>query len=43
MGPSQTYASLGVWSKLVSEALMILGRLEIYTVLIILTPSFWRS
>ena len=28
--------------KLVMETLMMLGRLEIYTVLIVLTPSFWR-
>ncbi len=42
VGPSQTYAALDTGSKLVVEALMILGRLEIYTVLIVLTPAFWR-
>ena len=41
-GPAHTYAHFDVWSKLVMEALMVLGRLEIYTVLIILTPGFWR-
>ena len=42
VGPTQTYAHLAAGSKLVSLSLMILGRLEIYTMLIILTPSFWR-
>ncbi len=42
VGPSQTYAPFDAGSKLVMEALMVLGRLEIYTVLIILTPGFWR-
>jgi trk system potassium uptake protein TrkH len=41
-GPSQTFAHFDTWSKLVMELLMILGRLEIYTVLIVLTPGFWR-
>lgn len=42
VGPSHTYAPLGTAAKLVMATLMILGRLEIYTVLIILTPGFWR-
>jgi trk system potassium uptake protein TrkH len=42
VGPSRTFATLGSGSKLVLEALMILGRLEIYTVLVVLTPRFWR-
>jgi trk system potassium uptake protein TrkH len=42
IGASETYASFGASSKLVLAALMFLGRLEIYTVLIILTPGFWR-
>jgi trk system potassium uptake protein TrkH len=28
--------------KLILAALMILGRLELYTVLVLLAPSFWR-
>ena len=42
VGPSQTFAHFDAGSKLVLAALMILGRLEIYTVLIIVTPGFWR-
>jgi trk system potassium uptake protein TrkH len=42
VGPSHTFASVDPGAKLVMEALMLLGRLEIYTLLIVLTPSFWR-
>ena len=36
VGPSQTYAPLPVPAKLVLASLMIVGRLEIYTVLVLL-------
>ena len=42
VGPLRSYAAYDDGAKLVMSALMILGRLEIYTVLIILTPGFWR-
>ncbi len=42
VGPGDTYAFFGPGAKLVLAALMLLGRLEIYTVLVILTPGFWR-
>lgn len=42
VGPSHTYASFAPGAKLGMTALMILGRLEIYTVLVILTAGFWR-
>lgn len=42
VGPSQTYAPFAPTAKLTLITLMILGRLEIYTVLVILTPAFWR-
>ena len=42
VGPSQIYAGFATEAKLTLTALMILGRLEIYTVLVILTPGFWR-
>jgi trk system potassium uptake protein TrkH len=41
-GPSTTYADFAPTAKLIMTALMILGRLEIYTALVILTPVFWR-
>jgi trk system potassium uptake protein TrkH len=42
VGPSRTYAGFSSPAKLTMGALMILGRLEIYTALVILTPAFWR-
>jgi len=42
IGPSHTFATLDTGSKVVMQVLMILGRLEVYTVLVILTPGFWR-
>lgn len=43
VGPSQNFAALSDASKWVVCAAMLLGRLEIFTVLIVLTPSFWRD
>jgi trk system potassium uptake protein TrkH len=43
VGPSQNFAALSEPSKWVVCAAMLLGRLEIFTVLILLTPSFWRD
>jgi trk system potassium uptake protein TrkH len=42
-GPSSTYAALPHPGKLWASFLMLLGRLELFTVLIILTPFFWRK
>jgi trk system potassium uptake protein TrkH len=42
VGPSHTWETFTPLAKLTLAALMILGRLEIYTVLVILTPGFWR-
>ena len=39
---SNSYSSLSSSSKYVLSFTMILGRLEIYTLLIILTPYFWK-
>ena len=39
---ANSYSSLSTSSKYVLSFTMILGRLEIYTLLIILTPYFWK-
>ena len=39
---TNSYSSLSTSSKYVLSFTMILGRLEIYTLLIILTPYFWK-
>ncbi len=43
VGPVSNFASLPDTAKLIITFFMILGRLEIYTIIIIFTPSFWRK
>jgi len=43
IGPTQNFAGFTDASKWIVCAVMILGRLEIFTVLILLMPDFWRS
>lgn len=42
VGPSLNYAFFPAYIKWVLSAAMMLGRLELYTVLVLLTPTFWR-
>ncbi len=42
-GPSFSYSTLTPFAKIWSTFLMILGRLELFTVLIIFTPFFWKK
>jgi trk system potassium uptake protein TrkH len=43
IGPSGSYQTLPNSAKWVLMTTMIVGRLEIVTALVVLTPSFWRS
>jgi len=43
VGPSQTYAFIPPLGKIVLILCMLLGRLEIYTVLILVIPEFWKK
>jgi len=43
IGPNSNYASLPSASKWILSAGMILGRLEIFAILVIFLPSFWRN
>jgi len=43
VGPSNTFSVLTNGQKWVSVALMLLGRLELFSVLILFTPFFWKS
>ncbi len=43
VGPTQTYADFTVPSKLLLSFFMLLGRLELFTVIALLTPKFWRT
>jgi len=42
VGPATTYSALSGFSKLLLSFCMILGRLEIYTVIALLSPRFWK-
>ena len=43
VGPSKNYADLSNLSKIVLSFLMIVGRLELFAILVIFTPSFWKN
>jgi trk system potassium uptake protein TrkH len=42
VGPTETYAPIPAAPLWVMSALMLVGRLELYTVLILLTRGYWR-
>jgi trk system potassium uptake protein TrkH len=42
-GTSQFYADLPASAKTMLAILMLLGRLELFTVLVLLSPAFWRT
>jgi trk system potassium uptake protein TrkH len=43
IGPAGNFSTLPESAKWLLAAAMLLGRLELFTVLVLLTPSFWRS
>ena len=43
VGPATTYAVLTDFQTWVCTAAMLLGRLELMTLLVLFTPAFWRS
>lgn len=42
VGPAFNYAHFGNFGKWFLSFLMLIGRLELFTVLVLLTPSFWK-
>lgn len=42
VGPAGNYASLTDFQKWTCTAAMLLGRLELFTLLVVFTPAFWR-
>jgi trk system potassium uptake protein TrkH len=42
IGPSGNFSSLSDSAKWLLSAAMLLGRLELFTVLVLFLPSFWR-
>ncbi|EDM43785.1 Trk system K+ uptake protein TrkH [unidentified eubacterium SCB49] len=43
LGPVDNYGSLPALAKWWASFLMLIGRLELFTVLILMTPFFWRN
>ena len=43
VGATQNYAWFTAPSKIVMSVLMLLGRLEMFTILVLFTPRFWRA
>lgn len=43
IGPEGNYSVLNDYSKIILTATMLLGRLEMLTILILFLPSFWRN
>ena len=43
VGPTSTYNCLSDWARFISIWAMILGRLEIFTLLVIMRPDLWRD
>ncbi|MBN2175246.1 MAG: TrkH family potassium uptake protein [Bacteroidales bacterium] len=43
VGPVENYSGLPTGGKWLSSFLMLLGRLELFTILILFSPSFWRK
>lgn len=43
VGPTDTFAALGWFSKLILSINMLMGRLELFTVIILFIPNFWQK
>lgn len=43
VGPTQCYAGIPQAGQVILTALMLVGRLELYTVLAVFMPAFWRK
>ena len=43
IGPTMSWSMLPVGIKWLCSALMLIGRLEIFTILVIFTPAFWKD
>ncbi|STZ76597.1 TrkH family potassium uptake protein [Bergeriella denitrificans] len=43
IGPAHNYAGLSALQKGLCTVVMLLGRLEIFTVLMLLTPAYWKK
>ncbi|MBI4860188.1 MAG: TrkH family potassium uptake protein [Candidatus Riflebacteria bacterium] len=42
VGPTRNYAWMAPWSKLILSFAMLIGRLELFTILVLFLPGLWR-
>jgi trk system potassium uptake protein TrkH len=43
VGPTENYSSFSSPSKLIFTVLMMLGRLELFSIMVLVLPGFWRE
>ncbi len=43
VGPTDNFAHIPILGKWFLSFLMLLGRLELFTILVIFSPAFWKS
>jgi len=43
VGPASNYSHLPIVAKWVLDVCMVVGRLELFTAIVLLSPAFWRS
>ena len=43
VGPTDNFANIPMLGKWFLSFLMLLGRLELFTILVIFSPAFWKS
>ena len=43
IGPSSNYSEISDFSKIFLSFGMLIGRLELYPIIILLSPDFWRN
>ena len=43
LGPTENYADFTLTGKVILTVLMLLGRLELFAILVLFVPSFWKN
>lgn len=43
IGPTRTFSGFSAWSKILFSILMLLGRLELFTMIALFVPKSWRN
>ncbi len=43
VGPSENFSGISAYGKWLLSGLMIMGRLELFTILMLFSPSFWKK